>query len=266
MPRQAHVEQVASGYRIWYEDDNYLYSINAIRTAVSTDGINWTSDQAITQVGTSVITGNSGSDWNAGTYGVCDVFYNASGSATIIAPINASTVWQNRFVMYYDGTTGGVEDIGVAVSADGILWQGYNNGVAPVLSHSGGTAWDSNFTTFCTVLNIGGTYHMWYSGGQSASNEGIGYAQSDDGLVWTKDASNPMLHISNGVAWRSGRTYTPSVIYNAGWSSSLKMWYTGMASGNYAIGFATITSLSPSTTTTITTPGPHGGRPNRSSQ
>ena len=242
--RHPHVAQVGPGYRIWYEDDTLLYTVNAIRTAQSVDGINWTSDQTITQVGTSVITG-TWPDWNTGTYGVCEVFYNAGGSGTITVPVNAASVWANKFVMYYDGTTGAVEDIGMAVSADGILWEGYNGGAAPVLAHSGGTAWDSDFTTFCSVVNIGGVYQMWYSGGQVASNEGIGYAQSPDGLTWTKDAGNPMLHMTDGVTWRSGRTYTPEVIYNAGGSGTIQMWYNGTASGNYALGHALITALTP---------------------
>jgi hypothetical protein len=139
----AVVVDTGSKYLVWYWDSAMTYSISDFRTAESLDGINWTSDQAITQVGTSVITGNW-PDWNRGSYGPCEVFYNPAGSAAITVPVDAASVWANKFVMYYDGTTGGVEDIGVAVSADGILWEGYNGGVAPVLSHSGGTVWDSD--------------------------------------------------------------------------------------------------------------------------
>ena len=230
--RHPHVELVGSQYMCWYWDSSLTYGINTIRCAVSTNGITWTSDAAITQVGTTVLDNNP-PDWNAGSYGVCDVFYNASGSATIVAPVDASTVWQNKFVIYYDATTGGLEAIGLAVSADGRLWQGYNGGAAPVLPHGAPGAWDSDFATFSTVLKIDGSYHMWYSGGQATSHEGIGYAQSADGISWTKYASNPILHISNGVTWRTDRTYTPMVIYDAsnfsghGESTNLKMWYAG---------------------------------------
>src|SRR5512137_3019855 len=43
-------------YRIWYwaQSEN-LYSIGAIHTARSADGIAWTDDQALTQVGSTVI-------------------------------------------------------------------------------------------------------------------------------------------------------------------------------------------------------------------
>lgn len=218
----------------------------------------------MTQVGTTVITSNPGPDWNAGTYGVCDVFYNSGGSATITVPTNSATIWANKFVIYYDGTNGGYEDIGVAVSADGILWQGYNGGASPVIAHSGGVAWDSNYTTFSTVLNIGGSYYMWYSGGQTISGEGIGYATSPDGLVWTKDPANPMKRYTDGVSWRSVRTYTPMVIYDAAKFSGagevvyFKMWFSGLdGSGNYALGYASI----PETPAT-TTPSTVGGKVN----
>lgn len=173
--------------------------------------------------------------------------------------------------MYYDGSTGGYEDIGIAVSANGKLWQGYNGGVAPVLSHGGGATWDSDYATMCSVQLISGLYHMWYSGGQSASNEGIGYAQSTDGITWTKYGSNPIKHITDGVAWRTTRTYTPRVLYDAssfsghGEAVQLKMWWAGRsAAGNIAIGYSgmaitpttTTTTSGPTTTTPTTTTGP----------
>jgi hypothetical protein len=245
--RHAVVQWIGTKYLIWYWDSTQLYSINDIRTAESANGINWTSDAPITQVGASVIRGGPGVNWNAGSYGPCEVFYNAAGSATIVPPVDATTVWQNKFVMYYDGTTGAYEDIGIAVSADGKQWQGYNGGVAPVLPHGTSGSWDDVYATFCTIQKINGVFHMWYSGGRTASNEGIGYAQSADGIVWTKYGSNPIMHKTDGVAWRTDRTYTPRVLYDAGGfngageQDQLKMWYNGTAAGNYALGYARIT-------------------------
>jgi predicted GH43/DUF377 family glycosyl hydrolase len=243
--RHPVVSQVGAGYRIWYWNSTQLYSISAIRTATSADGITWTSDTAISQVGLTVITG-AGVGWNRGSYGPCEVFYNPAGSVTITAPVNAATVWANKFVMYYDGTTGGLEAIGLAVSADGITWQGYNNGAAPVLANSG-SGWDSDYATMGSIVKISGAYHMWYSGGVLASNEGIGYAQSTDGITWTKYGANPIMHKTDGVPWRADRTYTPRVLYNsanfsgAGENYPLKMWYNGTAGANYVLGYARMT-------------------------
>lgn len=263
--RHPVVAWLGSQYRMWYWDSfNLFYSINDLRTAVSTDAVTWTSDTALSQVGTSVIANDpSHTSWNSGSYGPCEVFYNASGSATIVTPVDAATVWANKYVMYYDGTTGGLEDVGIAVSNDGINFEGLNGGVAPVLAHGGGTTWDSNYATMCSVQKINGAYHMWYSGGQAGSNEGISYAQSPDGITWTKYGSNPIMHKTNGVPWRADRTYTPRVLYDAagfsgaGEAKLLKMWWNGTAGSNYAIGYSGI--IPASTTTTTTTPVAIGG-------
>jgi predicted GH43/DUF377 family glycosyl hydrolase len=262
--RHPVVVNTGSQYRMWYWNSSVTYGIGSLRTAVSTNAITWTSDAVITQAGTTVITG-TWPDWNNGSYGPCEVFYNASGSATIVSPVDATTVWQNKYVMYYDGTTGGLEDIGIAVSNDGINFEGFNGGAAPVLSHGGGSTWDSNYAAMCTVQKIDGAYHMWYSGGQSESNEGIGYAQSFDGITWTKYGSNPIMHKTDGVPWRASRTYTPRVLYDsnsfsgAGEAKQLKMWWNGTAGSNYAIGYSGIITATPTTTTT---PAAVGGQVN----
>jgi len=231
-PRHTVVERIGAEYRIWYNDSSELYSIDAIRTATSADGVTWSNDTPITQVGTTVITGTWPS-WNTGSYGPCDILYNPLGSSSIITPTDRDSVWANRFVMYYDGTTGSDEFVGLAVSNDGVNWQGYNGGALPVLDSSP-TGWDSGYVGYGTVIRRSdGAFDFWYSGGSgSVLNQGIGYAFSSDGINWVKDPSNPIFHISDGVAWRNDRTYTPMVIGN-------QMWFSGKnTSGVYAIGYA----------------------------
>lgn len=231
-PKHTLVEKIGGNYRMWYWP-NLTYSINDIRTATSTDGLIWTSDQAITQVGTTVIN-NSGMHWNRGSYGVGDVIYNPAGSSTIVAPVDETSVWSNKFVMYYDGTTGGDESLGLAVSNDGVNWQGYNSGTLPVFVGTDQTGdWDVGYVSRATISKENDdSYHMWYSGGTNTMDQGIGYAFSTDGINWMRDSSNPIFHTSDGESWRSSRTYTPMVIGN-------EMWFTGKdASGNYTIGYA----------------------------
>ena len=154
-------------------------------------------------------------------------------------------IWNNKFVMYYDGTTGAFEEIGLAYSTDGILWKGYgrvlkrgNDGVW------GNTdAWDSSYTSYGTVVKIGDTWHLWYSGGQTEAGEGIGHATSADGINWQRDPNNPIFYKNDGVLWRNDRTYTPSVLYDpngfeTGGCPNLKMWFTGKTGSNYTIGYA----------------------------
>lgn len=222
-------------YRVWYWDTAQLYSINAIRYAESTNGINWYNDQTIQQVDNSVIPG-TWPDWNRGSYGPIDVFYNANGSNIL----DDTNIWNNRFVMYYDGTTGAVEEIGLAYSNNGILWKGYGR----VLERGGNGNWDSDYVSYGTVVKINDTWHLFYSGSGYAggANEGIGHAISSDGLKWEKDSNNPIFHKNDGILWRNDRTYTPSVIYDpngfeTGGCPNLKMWFTGKTGSEYTIGY-----------------------------
>ncbi|MGC8936222.1 MAG: hypothetical protein ACP5KV_02495 [Candidatus Methanomethylicaceae archaeon] len=216
-------------YRIWYWDTSKIYTVEAIRYAESPDGVNWYNDQPLQNGIVPIVTG-TWPDWNYGSYGPCDVLYNPGAS-------NTGTDW--KFTMYYDGTTGGNESIGVAFSSDGVTWTGYDHdgdGKAdPVLTGSG-SGWDYDYVSRCTILKVGSRYHMWFSGGVGRINEGIGYATSSDGLIWTKDANNPVFHKTDGLAWRSDRTYCPMVIEVNG---TFKMFYAGKdSSGNYAVGYA----------------------------
>jgi parallel beta-helix repeat protein len=225
------VEYIGGKYIMWYWDTSQLYSINAIRYAESSDGTTWVNDQAITG---NIITGVAG-DWNRGSYGPIDVLYNPTATNSGANPFDYS------FAMYFDATTGGVEEIGLGYSSDGKSWTLYGK----VLPKGSSGAWDSSYATFGTVIkDADGKWHMWYSGGQTDSNDGIGYACSTDGLNWTKDANNPIMHQDDGLAWRAERTYTPQVINDGG---VYKMWFSGKdAGGNYAIGYATADGPFPS--------------------
>lgn len=221
-----HVEFADGKYRIWYWNSVSPYTNNALHYAESTDGITWTNDSAITG---NLITPTGGL-WNSGSYGAVDVIINNS-------PTNIGTnPFDYKYAMYYDATSGGYEQIALGYSVDGIAWTLYGTG--PVLPKGLSGSWDSGYVTAGTVINNDGNWEMWYSGGISASNEGIGYATSVDGLTWTKSITNPFMTKNDGVAWRNNRTYTPSVIKDG---NDYKMWFTGRdTGGNYAIGYATL--------------------------
>ena len=235
-PKHTLVEKIDGVYRMWYTS-SLTYSINDIRTATSVDGLTWTSDTAATQVGNTVIYDtNLNATWNRDSYGPADVIYNPAGSDTIVAPVDKASVWANKYVMYYDGTSGGFESLGLAVSNDGINWQGYNGGAAAVFTGSGvAGSWDRAYVSRATVTRESDDlFYMWYSGGESSMDKGIGFATSTDGLTWTRDDENPLFGKDDGVAWRDKRTYTPVVIDD-------QMWFTGVSSGGvYAIGYAQV--------------------------
>jgi hypothetical protein len=239
-------------YRIWYWDCTTMnYTISDMRRAVSVDGITWTGDAVVAQdAGSPIISGVAG-EWNGGTYGPVCLFYNSAGSATL----DDANIFNNKYVMYYDATTGGFEQVGLAYSVDGNTWKRYGSG--PVLPRGGAGNWDSDYASYGTIIREGGVWHFWYSGSGPAggANQGIGYASSSDGLTWTRDAANPIFHITDpGATHRSVRTATPSVVRDP--DGLLRMYYTAEnAGGTRAIGLAmngviapTITSLSPAST------------------
>ena len=212
-------------YKIWYWDatQTTLYSIQAIRYAESPNGVAWVDDQTLTQDATHPLITGAGSGWNRGSYGPVFLFYQPGAANSGTNP------WAYKYVMYFDGTTGGQESIGLGYSADGKYWVAASPN--PALDHSSSSAdWDSNFATFGTVLRDAAGFHLWYSGGQNGTNEGIGYATSPDGVVWTKSPANPIYHVSPAApAYRMGGVYTPDVIRAGDWL--LRMYYSGSPSG-----------------------------------
>ncbi|MBL7075456.1 T9SS type A sorting domain-containing protein [candidate division KSB1 bacterium] len=226
-------------YKMWFADPSiWPYNTETIKYAESTDGINWVNIQPISQDPLyPLVTGYCG--WWYGTYGPGTVLYNPGGYDTW----NDEDPMGHKYVMYYDVATmncipGEIESTALAYSLDGIYWKRYED--QPVMLSGPDGAWDSLYVYAWTILNDDDGYHMWYSGGGSASHEGIGYATSSDGIDWTRDADNPIFNVNDGIDWRNTRTYTPFVIKDG---FSYKMWFTGKdITGNYySIGYATVT-------------------------
>lgn len=224
-----HVEFADGKFRIWYWNAVTPYGNTAMHYAESTDGITWTNDSAITG---NLASTTPSSQWNNGIYGAADVIINETPTNTGTNPFDY------KYAMYYDATSGGYEQIALGYSADGIAWTLYGSG--PILPKGPSGSWDSGYVAIGSTVIKGNTWTMWYSGGVTSSNEGIGCATSADGLTWTKCPNNPIMSKNDGVAWRNNRTYTPAVIRDGGIE---KMWFTGRsATGNYAIGYATLGS------------------------
>jgi uncharacterized repeat protein (TIGR01451 family) len=222
-------------YRLWFWHTDYLYSVSAIHYGESPDGKAWHNVQPLQNGAVPIVTG-TWPDWNRGSYGPCDVLYNAGAS-------NSGTDW--TFWMYYDGTTGGDEAIGLGFSADGVTWTGYDAGsdgqADPVMNGTYVAGdWDEDYVSRATIVREApNDYRMWYSAGIGTMNHGLGYATSSDGLNWTRDPGNPVFHKDDasypGYPWRQNRSYTPMVL-RAG--SLWFMWYSGENGSGKTIGVA----------------------------
>jgi hypothetical protein len=219
----------AAYYKMWYWD-----AANSIHYATSNDGLNWAN-----YAGNPVITNVLG----LGSAPVYDaqVIYNSDGNPAFYE------AWiDNNGKIYY------------ITSPDGLNWTGDNQEL--LLDRE---SWESVTYSRVSVLKQSSVYHMWYGGANgNGGNHGIGYAVSTDGQNWVKSNTNPIFHKDDGPAWRSERTYTPEVLYDAnrfdghGSPEHYKMWFTGKQGSNYALGYATINPVHLALTTGSGQTGP----------
>jgi hypothetical protein len=225
-------------YRMYYWIGNLHYSLSDVYTTQSVDGINWTNAAPLTQDASAQLVTGAGTGWNRGSYGPIQLFYQPSAANT------GNNPWNYKYVMYYDGTDGSMEETGLAYSIDGLHWEAYSGN--PVLAVSPSPAWDSNDAVYGTVYRDLQGFHYWYSGGVSSPNDGIGYAFSTNGETWVKN-TNTVFDISDGQTYRNERTNTPSIIDDG--TGVLKMYYTAQSTGGpKKIGLATLTISPPDTT------------------
>lgn len=165
----------------------------------------------------------------------------------IVLPPNPDQAWEediNRpavlrkgslYHMWYTGQSGGQRSsIGYARSPDGIHWQRMSpepvlrpelpwEKVAVMCPH---VIWDEAF----------GLYRMWYSGGEQYEPNAIGYAESPDGLRWTKYAENPIFTPNPASAWEQDRVAGAQVVRFKDWHY---MFYIGFSDIDHAqIGIA----------------------------
>jgi hypothetical protein len=103
----------------------------------------------------------------------------------------------NTWWMFYTVAQSAEDDqIAAAVSSDGVNWE--RKGI--VVSPSGSAAWDSRKVGRPSVLYENGVFRMWYDGQPTTAaseadevaarvrrqGRAVGYAESTDGLRWTK--------------------------------------------------------------------------------
>lgn len=173
-----------------------------IGLATSSDGISWTkygSDGLILSVGA----GGAWDDYSVGS----------------------PCVWQEdstHFYMLYAGRRNiTTYSIGLATSSDGITWT--KSGSNPVMQHTDSTWDEGNVVPGTRMLREGGTYYLYYWGGDTAW--AIGLATSTDRTTWTKSANNPLLEPEAAGTWDDA-LLEPHV---QKFGSTYYMWFQGNA-------------------------------------
>jgi predicted GH43/DUF377 family glycosyl hydrolase len=104
-----------------------------------------------------------------------------------------------------------------ARSDDGINW---TVNPKPVLETGPRGSWDEASVETPSVIKVGSTYHMYYSGCTIPCNVGkynIGHATSSDGTNWVKDPRNPILtHHDDYTRWGFYTAAEPGAVYHDG--------------------------------------------------
>lgn len=131
---------------------------------------------------------------------------------------------EDTWYMWYTGqnTEKQRSAIGLATSRDGLQWE--RIGANPVLEPTGG--WERNNVMCPHVLYENGTFRMWYSGGEMYEPDAIGYAESEDGIHWRREPTNPVLRPAGG--WESDRVTAACIVPR---ESDYLAFYIGFAEG-----------------------------------
>jgi beta-1,2-mannobiose phosphorylase / 1,2-beta-oligomannan phosphorylase len=113
-------------------------------------------------------------------------------------------------------------------------WTDYSGN--PILSPSG-SYYETHGVGQANVLFLNGTYKMWYLGDAGGSHKYVMYAESNDGINWTRPYPNPVLSPGEIGSWDDLAVHPGTVIYEDG---NYYMFYSGWSdpSGRWDIGFA----------------------------
>lgn len=184
------------GVRAWVS----WRDVKSIAVCDSSDGIAWSAPRIALEVDRTI-------EWEAEAVNRPHV-------------VQANGVWY----MWYTGQnfTRGTSAIGLATSVDGVTWQRAGN--EPVLVAAGG--WEKTSVMCPFVLFEDGRFRMWYSGGEMYEPDAVGYAESRDGMNWTRHAANPVLKPEG--SWEAERVAAAWIVPHEG---QYLAFYIGFAEG-----------------------------------
>ena len=196
------VVQDGSTYKLWYEGrdgDN----TNRIGLATSLDGIYWEP-----YVGNPVFSTGYNNAWDSD-----DV-----GNPCVIKEGATYRMWY-----WGDDILSGIDQIGLAISENGISWQRARS--EPVVTANRSIWWENGegVGSPCVVKHASG-YAMVYHAADQSGISRMGFATSPDGIAWNKE-NEPLLPLGNDGSWDSLGMFPVSLMEDG---LHLKLWYCGV--------------------------------------
>jgi predicted GH43/DUF377 family glycosyl hydrolase len=192
-----------SVYHLWFMGDNVAGEYRDIGHATSPDGVDWTMDPA-----NPVLTRGEPGEWDDGLLFGAGVVHDGTQYHLWYSGVGAQT-----------GTYQG----GYATSPDGTVWTKHPDN--PVLKPGPAGAWDDGGVDPHTVILEDGVFRMWYTAGTAYVLLQTGYAESTDGVHWTKHPDNPVVAAGRHPgAWDSVYVENAYVAFDG---TTYHMWYTG---------------------------------------
>lgn len=176
--------------------------------------------------GISRCTSSDGINWSAPTIVLPNSGVVGSASRASVVRMSSSD-WR----MWYTRQLGDTMNIHYATSTDGITW---TTSDTPVMTPT--QAWESQTDPVVQQPVVlwdatASKFKMWYAGGASYEPVAVGYAESTDGVTWTKNGGNPIFSADTNRLWEQAFVGVGTVIVYGGY---YVMFYIGYRSANEA--------------------------------
>lgn len=160
------------------------------------------------------------------------IVYSGETDVTILAGVTA------QIYLTLNPTGNGFGNIYIHVgwgTPQNTNWTDYTNN--PILSPQN-NYWDYDGVSECKILYDNGVFKMWYLGLADGGVANVGYAESSDGISWSRPYSNPVLTPGNYGEWDASSIGPGAIIKENG---EYKMYYVGWSdqNSNWDIGLAT---------------------------
>lgn len=244
----------SNSYKMWFSYRVYGSPSWCIGYAISADGINWFgyARNPVLEPGSSgsfdatalftpfvikvenelrmYYCGYNGSSWQVGVATSTDGMQWSKYPSNPILTVRPGT-WESmavndpkifhdegQFVMFYSGHVSlSQAEIGIATSSNGYAWERHPQN--PVLTRGPAGSWDQFSVRATAAFTANGKYYLLYDGG---AYKPIGFANSLDGVSWTKYSGNPVFF--PGTTWDAIRAEYGSIVRQG---TQLKFWYSG---------------------------------------